>query len=65
MEGKGLVGSLVSSAVTETAKSKAKGEKAFVEKGQKEQKKELKAVPRELARLHHSVQKKLRMSSKK
>ena len=32
MEGKGLVGSLVSSAVTETAKSKAKGEKSFLEK---------------------------------
>ena len=51
MEGKGLVGSLVSSAVKETAKSKAKGEKAFVEKSKKEQEKELKAVPRELAKV--------------
>ena len=36
-------------AATETAKSKSKGEKAFVEKSKKEQERELKAVPGQVA----------------
>ena len=65
MEGKGLVGSLAMSAASETAKSKSKGKKAFVEKDKKEQEKELKAIPRELAQTASSGAKKVKDVLKK
>ena len=65
MEGKGLVGSLAMSAASETAKSKSKGKKAFVEEDKKEQEKEVKAVPRDLAKVASSGAKKVKDVLKK